>query len=101
MRLTFLFRQKSKQKRRPLVAASLRFAAGNLRCSVKPGSKTTRLRLKRVFALIRLALRSSAHPQGVGKEYRTANSQQPAASSQQPAASSQQPSIKVVMRKTR
>jgi hypothetical protein len=54
------------------VSATLRFATGSLRCSVQPGSKTTRLRLKQVFALIRLALRSSAHTQGVRKEYQTA-----------------------------
>src|SRR6186713_3341346 len=40
--------------------ASLR---GNLRCSVQAGSRQL-ASLKQVFALIRLALRSSAHPQG-------------------------------------
>jgi hypothetical protein len=68
-----LLRQKKVSKEKAtLVAASLRFAAGNLRCSVQTGSKTTRLRLKHVFALIRLDLRSSAHPQGWGQKYRTA-----------------------------
>ena len=60
----FCVAKKSKQKKATLAPASLRFAAGSLRCSVQPGSKTTRLRLKQVFALIRLDLRSSAHPQG-------------------------------------
>jgi hypothetical protein len=41
--------------------ASLR---GNLRCSVQRGPAQTRLRLKQVPALIRLNLRSSAHPEG-------------------------------------
>ena len=63
-----LLRQKKVSKEKAtLVPASLRCATGNLRCSVQPGSKTTRLRLKQVFALIRLDLRSSAHPQGVGR----------------------------------
>ncbi len=39
---------------------------GTLRCSVQPGSETTRLRLKQVSALIRLALRFSAPLQGLG-----------------------------------
>ena len=38
-----LLRQRKVSKRKAtLVPASLRFAAGNLRCSVQPGSKTTR-----------------------------------------------------------
>ena len=38
-----LLRQRKVSKRKAtLVAASLRFATGNLRCSVQPGSKTTR-----------------------------------------------------------
>jgi hypothetical protein len=71
-----LLRQRKVSKRKAtLVPASLRCATGNLRCSVQPGSKTTRLRLKQVFALIRLNLRSSAHPQGVGD--RNTNSEIP------------------------
>ena len=69
-----LLRQKKVSKEKAtLVSASLRFATGNLRCSAQPGSKTTRLRLKQVFALIRLALRSSAHTQGGGER----NTKQP------------------------
>ncbi len=45
---------------------SLRCATGTLRCSVQPGSETTRLRLRQVSALIRLALRFSAPLQGFG-----------------------------------
>ena len=62
-----MFRQRNLTKRKAtLVPASLRCASGNLRCSVQSGSGATRLRLKQAPALIRLALRSSAHPQGFG-----------------------------------
>ena len=66
----FLLRQnKVSQKKATLVPASLRFATGSLWCSVQPGSRSNSLRftpLRQSRALIRLALRSSAHSQGVG-----------------------------------
>ena len=41
----FLLRQnKVSQKKATLLSASLRFAAGNLRCSVQPGSSSNSLR---------------------------------------------------------
>jgi hypothetical protein len=74
MQLTFFCFAKSKVSKRKGDPGS---CVPPLRCGQPAvlgpaGSKTTRLRLKQVFALIRLALRSPAHPQGVGKEYRTA-----------------------------
>ena len=57
------------------MSASLRFATGNLRCSVQPGSRANSLHdvpLKQARALIRLALRSSAQTQGLGADSRTA-----------------------------
>ncbi len=60
-----LLRQKkvTKEKATPL-AATLRFAAGNLRCSLFAGSAQTRLRLKHARPFIREKLRSSAQPEG-------------------------------------
>ncbi len=79
--LSFASPKESKQRKGDpgscVPCASLR---GNLRYSVQPGSKTTRLRLKQVFALIRLALRSSAHPQGGGNR----NTEQPTAECRNP-----------------
>ncbi len=60
-------RKKVTKERATLQAASLRFAAGNLRCSRPPGSRSNSLRftsLKQSRALIRWPLRSSAHPEG-------------------------------------
>jgi hypothetical protein len=61
-----LLRQKkvTKEKATP-VAATLRFAAGNLRCSLFAGSAQTRLRLKHARPFVREKLRSSARPQGI------------------------------------
>jgi hypothetical protein len=62
-----LLRQKKVSKEKAtLLSASLRFAPGNLRCSVQAGSRSTRLRLRQSRSLIRLNLRSSAHTEGVG-----------------------------------
>jgi len=61
-----LLRQKkvTKEKATPL-AATLRFATGNLRCSLFAGSAQTRLRLKHARPFFREKLRSSARPQGI------------------------------------
>ena len=63
-----LLRQRNVPKRKAtLHAASLRFAAGNLRCSRPAGSRSNSLHcvaLKQSRALIRWPLRSSAHPEG-------------------------------------
>ena len=59
----FLLRQnKVSQKKATLLSASLRCAAGSLRCSVQPGSSSNSARQS--LALIRLALRSSAQTEG-------------------------------------
>ncbi|VTU36611.1 hypothetical protein RA8CHR_05523 [Variovorax sp. RA8] len=60
-----LLRQKkvTKEKATPL-AATLRFAAGNLRCSLFAGAAQTRLRLKHARPFFREKLRSSARPEG-------------------------------------
>ena len=63
--LSFASPKESKQRKGDPVRRPLR---GTLRCSVQPGSETTRLRLKQVSALIRLALRFSAPLQGFGDE---------------------------------
>ncbi len=68
--LSFASPKESKQRKGdPAVCVPCASLQGNLRCSVQPGSKTTRLRLRQVFALIRLALRSSRIQKGWGKEY--------------------------------
>ena len=63
-----LLRQKKVTKEKAtLHAASLRFAAGNLRCSRPAGSRSNSLHcvaLRQSRALIRWPLRSSAHPEG-------------------------------------
>ena len=63
-----LLRQKKVTKEKAtLQAASLRFAAGKLRCSRPAGSRSNSLRftaLRQSRALIRWPLRSSAHPEG-------------------------------------
>ena len=63
-----LSRQKKvSQEQATLQAASLRFAAGNLRCSHPAGSRSNSLHcvaLRQSRALIRWPLRSSAHPEG-------------------------------------
>ena len=64
--LSFASPKESNQRKGDPVRRPLR---GTLRCSVQPGSETTRLRLKQVSALIRLALRFSAPLQGFGDEY--------------------------------
>ena len=62
-----LLRQKKVSKEKAtLLCASLRYASGNLRCSLFAGSAQTRLRLKQRAALIREKLRSSAHTEGLG-----------------------------------
>ena len=68
----FLFRQRkvSKKKATPL-SATLRFAAGNLRCSLFAGSAQTRF-AQTCAALIREKLRSSAHTEGSGSGLRFA-----------------------------
>ena len=60
-------RKKVTKERATLQAASLRFTAGNLRCSRPAGSRSNSLHcvaLKQSRALIRWPLRSSAHPEG-------------------------------------
>ncbi len=60
-------RKKGTKERATLHAASLRFAAGNLRCSRPAGSRSNSLHsvaLRQSRALIRWPLRSSAHPEG-------------------------------------
>jgi len=60
-------RKKVTKERATLQSASLRFAAGNLRCSRPAGSRSNSLHcvaLKQSRALIRWPLRSSAHPEG-------------------------------------
>jgi len=62
-----LRQEKVTKEKATLHAASLRFAAGNLRCSRPAGSRSNSLRftaLKQSRALIRWPLRSSAHPEG-------------------------------------
>jgi hypothetical protein len=68
-RSNFLLRRQKKvtKEKATLHAASLRFAAGNLRCSRPAGSRSNSLRftaLRQSRALIRWPLRSSAHPEG-------------------------------------
>ena len=68
-RSNFLLRRQEKvtKEKATLHAASLRFAAGNLRCSRPAGSRSNSLHcvaLKQSRALIRWPLRSSAHPEG-------------------------------------
>ena len=68
-RSNFLLRRQEKvtKEKATLHAASLRFAAGNLRCSRPAGSRSNSLHcvaLRQSRALIRWPLRSSAHPEG-------------------------------------
>ena len=59
--------EKVTKEKATLHAASLRFAAGNLRCSRPAGSRSNSLHfvaLRQSRALIRWPLRSSAHPEG-------------------------------------
>src|ERR1035437_3318626 len=57
------FAKKSKQKKATPLSASLRFAAGNLRCSQNGGDTQTRFAQTRV-SLIPVLLRCSAHTEG-------------------------------------
>ena len=68
-RSNFLLSRQEKvtKEKATLHAASLRFAAGNLRCSRPAGSRSNSLHcvaLRQSRALIRWPLRSSAHPEG-------------------------------------
>src|SRR3989344_9656511 len=59
--------EKVTKEKATLHAASLRFAAGNLRCSRPAGSRSNSLHfvaLRQSRALISWPLRSSAHPEG-------------------------------------
>ena len=78
--LFFVSPKKVSQRKATPLCASLRFAAGNLRCSLFAGSAQTRF-AQTCAALIREKLRSSAHTEGSGSGLRFAR---PANTDQQP-----------------